>query len=769
MICVMWHLVNYSYIALSLGVKVRREIMKFAGHGATSLFGTKPNNKVYSNTVTMHYAGVILSNKIKLDRDMLVGFINPRTTATFSKGVVVGVIKRDYERVLQRFYSSKGVKRDLVFGKEWELLESNLLKEIKKGNWPRLVTKANMVLKLLQAEICRLSLMGSNEMAMKLIEAYSMNIVIRYIAINKITAQSGYIPGIDNFIIRNNGHKIELLFQSKETKLNALSIMKVKLVEIPKSDGSTRNLGISTILDRVLQTQLCLLLDPFYEAKYPEHMYGFRKGRNMHQAVGFLKAVLERSSVKYAGLILLKIEKYFDNISHKAILTHFIVPDKWKPLLVRWLKAKTVDKNNVSSPTVNRGIVQGLVIAPIICNVIIFKALFEKVTNSAKLVLFKDFKATRLSQNITTGKISQRNIIVYADDIAITTTNRDEICDILTVVSNSLLKFGLSISKKKSQVIDYSDSKPIKFKYLGFYFIYVPTKHIKKGGILTRYDDITKRKLNKILNGNYLVYPSPKKFRDIKSKCKSFIKLLLKTSLVEVLNKINSVIRDFVIYYAWSHCYNRLRTLDGILLRHFKKYLIRKFRNRGVRRPIWVAKNFLICKTSLDPTGRFTSPYNLKWHPHIRLMKSKDNHKCLKKVLFLVMPSKVTKILPITSAILPLKLRTQPYYLVDDKFAVNFAELYSKRINTYNYKENLFIKQKGICPHCNLVLANSDKNDFSLDIFGNDLEVHYNDEFVKLQKISKSAHKATNSFNNLVLLHKTCHLEITLKIGLRRA
>jgi hypothetical protein len=60
--------------------------MKFAGNGVTSLFG-KPNNKVYSNTVTVHYAGVILFNKIKLDRDMSVGFINPRITATFSKGV----------------------------------------------------------------------------------------------------------------------------------------------------------------------------------------------------------------------------------------------------------------------------------------------------------------------------------------------------------------------------------------------------------------------------------------------------------------------------------------------------------------------------------------------------------------------------------------------------------------------------------------------------------------------------------------------------------
>lgn len=768
----MLHLVNYSYIALSLRVKVRREIIKFAGYGATSILG-KPNNKVYSNTVIMHYAGVILSNKIKLDRDMSVGFINPRTTATFNKGVVVGVIKKEYGRVLQRFYSSKGVTRNSSFSQEWELLESNLIKDIKKGKWPRLTTKANIVLKLLQAEICRLSLIGSNEMAMKLVEAYSMNIVIRYIAINRVTAQSGSTPGVDNFIVKNNNHKIDLLFQSKETKLSSLSTMKVKFVEIPKSDGSSRNLGISTMLDRVLQTQLYLLLDPFYEAKYPEHMYGFRRGRNTHHAAGFLKAVLERSSVEHAGLILLDIEKCFDNISHKAILTHFIVPDKWKPLLVRWLKVKTVGKNNQISSTINRGIVQGSVIAPIICNVIITKALFKTVTNSAKLALFKKFKATSSIQNITTSKKSQRNIyrniIVYADDIVITTTNRDEISDILTAVSNSLLKFGLNISKKKSQIIDYSSDTPIKFKYLGFYFVYVPTKHIKKGGILTHYDEISRRKFSKTQNSTYLVYPSPEKFRDIKSKCKSLIKLLLKASFLEVLNKINSVIRGFAIYYTWSNSYNRLKTLDGLLLRYFKKYLIKKFRNRGVRRPVWVAKNFLICKTLSNSTGRFTSPYNLKWHPHTKLVESKDNTKRFKKVLFLIMPSKVAKILPITSAILPPKLRTQSYYLVDDKFAANSAKLYSKRINTNNYKEKLFIKQKGICPHCNIALADSDKNDFSLDILGKDLEVHHNNKLAEMQKISKFAHKAANSFNNLTLLHKSCHLEITLKIGLRKA
>ena len=218
-ICVILHLVNYSYIALSLGVKVRRKVMKFAGDGASSQFGVKPINKVHNNISIVQSAYTIFSDKFLLDRDMLVGFKNPRITATFCKGVVIGVTKREYMKVLRRFYSSKGVKRDLTFSQEWKLFESNLIKDIKRKKWPTVSSRANQLLKLLQAKICRLSLSSSDEMAMKLINIYSMNIVIRYIAVNKVSSQSGSTPGVDNFTIRSNMNKIALLFQSKETKL----------------------------------------------------------------------------------------------------------------------------------------------------------------------------------------------------------------------------------------------------------------------------------------------------------------------------------------------------------------------------------------------------------------------------------------------------------------------------------------------------------------------------------------------------------------------
>lgn len=412
----------------------------------------------------------------------------------------------------------------------------------------------------------------------------------------------------------------------------------------------------------------------------------------------------------------------------------------------------------------NYGIVPGSVIGQMIYNVIITKALFKKTNNSSKLNLFKTLKATNSIIDKINGKKIQKNIyrhiITYADDIIITTTNATEIDDILIIASNLLKEFGLKISKEKSYIVRYIKNKRIKFRYLGFIFNYVPTKNIKKGGILTRNDDLSARKHSKTQNGSYLVYPCSKKFQDIKKKNKSLIRLILRKSVLEVLNKINPIIRRFANYYSWSNSYNRLKTLDGLLFRYFKKYLIKKFRYKGIH---WVAKNFLICKTRNNPRGKFTSPYNLKWHPHNKLISNKDNLKRFKKVLFLLYPSKINKILPITSAILPINLRTVPYYLAEDKFAFNSAKLYTRRKNSDNYKEILFIKQKGICPYCNLALANSDKNDFSLDIFGNDLEIHHKISIAVCQKISKNAHVASNFLKNLVLLHKACHLEITLK------
>lgn len=225
-----------------------------------------------------------------------------------------------------------------------------------------------------------------------------------------------------------------------------------------------------------------------------------------------------------------------------------------------------------------------------ICNVVINAILYTSSSpNKNKPHIFDGMRDTFLTTTRKGETNKQRNIyrhiITYADDITITTTNKNEIPYILANVAIALKEAGLNISTEKTKTITYDTKDKIKFDYLGFTFYYVPKEHIKKGGIITRNDDITERKYAKNEDGTYLVYPSRKNFDNIKQKTKNIIQKLTRLSMLEVLNELNPVIRGYSEYFAWSLGYNRLKTLDGLIFRNIKKYLIRKYRLRGIRRP----------------------------------------------------------------------------------------------------------------------------------------------------------------------------------------
>jgi RNA-directed DNA polymerase len=63
-------------------------------------------------------------------------------------------------------------------------------------------------------------------------------------------------------------------------------------VRIPKPAGGTRNLGIPTVIDRVIQQAILLRLQPLWDPTFSEHSYGFRPGRSAHQAVAQAQAYI---------------------------------------------------------------------------------------------------------------------------------------------------------------------------------------------------------------------------------------------------------------------------------------------------------------------------------------------------------------------------------------------------------------------------------------------------------------------------------------------
>lgn len=77
-------------------------------------------------------------------------------------------------------------------------------------------------------------------------------------------------------------------------------------------------------------------------------------------------------------------------------------------------------------------------------------------------------RTTTRSGNVNTQRNVYRHIISYADDILITTTNGEEVHELLARAKTSLQKAGLSISLEKTQIIFFNNNDKAKFDYMGF-------------------------------------------------------------------------------------------------------------------------------------------------------------------------------------------------------------------------------------------------------------------------------------------------------------
>jgi group II intron reverse transcriptase/maturase len=91
----------------------------------------------------------------------------------------------------------------------------------------------------------------------------------------------------------------------------------VKEVPIPKRGGGRRKLGIPTVLDRFIQQALYQVLSPIYEPTFSAHSYGFRPGRNAHQAVLRAKGYIAEG---YGWVVDMDLEKFFDRVNHDILM-----------------------------------------------------------------------------------------------------------------------------------------------------------------------------------------------------------------------------------------------------------------------------------------------------------------------------------------------------------------------------------------------------------------------------------------------------------------
>lgn len=91
----------------------------------------------------------------------------------------------------------------------------------------------------------------------------------------------------------------------------------VRGVEIPKPEGGIRLLGIPTAVDRMIQQAITQVLSPIFEKEFSNYSYGFRSGRNAHQAIEQAQQYINEG---YNVVVDLDLEKFFDRVNHDKLM-----------------------------------------------------------------------------------------------------------------------------------------------------------------------------------------------------------------------------------------------------------------------------------------------------------------------------------------------------------------------------------------------------------------------------------------------------------------
>src|ERR1700677_4939578 len=178
-------------------------------------------------------------------------------------------------------------------------------------------------------------------------------------------------PGIDGMTVEQlPGYLLEHWPAIREQLLAGThKPQPVRRVEIPKPDGGVRQLGIPTVLDRMVQQAIMQVLQGRWDAAFSEHSHGFRPGRSAHQAVAEAQKHIAEGR---RWVVDLDLEKFFDRVNHDklmAVVAHRVA-DKRMLRLIRAFLTAGVMENGLVGP-VDEGMPQGGPLSPLLSNLVL--------------------------------------------------------------------------------------------------------------------------------------------------------------------------------------------------------------------------------------------------------------------------------------------------------------------------------------------------------------------------------------------------------------
>jgi RNA-directed DNA polymerase len=352
-----------------------------------------------------------------------------------------------------------------------------------------------------------------------------------WLAYQRVVENKG-AAGVDKLAVSELKDHLKRYWPAIRAKLVSGEYMPapVRRVDIGKPQGGLRTLGIPTVVDRLIQQALNQVLQPIFEPQFSEASYGFRPGRNAHQA---LRAARQHVAAGKRWVVDIDLEKFFDRVNHDLMmgkLAKKIDDPRVLKLIRRYLEAGMMSKGMVSPRS--EGTPQGGPLSPLLSNIMLDG--LDRELESRGLAFCR-----------------------YADDCNIYVASERAGRGLLAGLSSWLgSALRLKVNEAKSAV-----ARPWQRKFLGYSMTWHRTPKLR------------------------IATPSLERLTE---KVRALLKGARGRSLAATIQTLNPLLRGWAAYFKLTETKRRLEERDGWLRRKLRCILWRQW-----KRPLARARHLM--------------------------------------------------------------------------------------------------------------------------------------------------------------------------------